>query len=156
MIVRTLEIHDLSFCKLTTQQAEKALVSLPSPLTASDEYAIHRSHGCERIIVTGGLHRQVWVSGTNIFADVHIINNSRKTLELQLERIILCYRHSAAATLEMSASQARLFDQLERSIVCRMALKRGSQGWNGVLPHSSDLRTCQLELPRGHSTIKFN
>lgn len=75
-------------------KAEKALVSLPSPLTASDEFNAH--HGADRVIATAGLHRQVWVSGTNIFADVHIVNNSRKKikkLELQLERIIFCYRH---------------------------------------------------------------
>ena len=139
--------------------AEKALVSLPSPLTASDEHILHRGDTKERIIVTAGLHRQVWVSGTNIFADVHIINNSHKTikkLELQLERIILCYRHTVAATLEMSASQARLFDQLERTIVCKTSIKRGTQGWNGVLPYTTDLRTCNLELPRGHATIKCN
>ncbi|KAI9672806.1 MAG: hypothetical protein M1831_000241 [Alyxoria varia] len=144
---------------LSVYDPEKALVSLPSPLTASDEYILHRGGGHERVIVTAGLHRQVWVSGTNIFADVHVINNSRKTikkLDLQLERIILCYRHAAASTLEMSASQARLFDQLERNTVCRTTVKRGTSGWNGVLPHTSDLRTCHLELPRGHATIKCN
>ena len=48
------------------------------------------------IEVTAGLHRQVWVSGTSIYVDVHIVNNSRKTItkfELQLERDILCYKH---------------------------------------------------------------
>ncbi|KAB8343190.1 hypothetical protein FH972_022780 [Carpinus fangiana] len=144
---------------LSVYDPEKALVSLPSPLTASDEYALQRGNGHEKITVTAGLHRQVWVSGTNIFADVHIINNSRrvvKRLELQLERIVLCYRHAAAATLEMSASQARLFDQLERTIVCKHVMKAGDQGWNGVLPHSVDIRTCDLELPRGHATVKCN
>lgn len=81
---------------LSVYDPEKALVSLPSPLTASDEYRLHQGRGAENIMVTAGLHRQVWVSGTDIFTDVHIINNSRKTIrrmELQLERIILCYRH---------------------------------------------------------------
>lgn len=82
--------------QLTELVAEKALMSLPSPLTASDEYVSLRGDGREKVTVTAGLHRQVWVSGTNLFADVHIVNNSRKNikkLELQLERIILCYRH---------------------------------------------------------------
>lgn len=56
----------------------------------------------------------------------------------------------------MSASQARLFDQLERSVVCKAAIKHGSQGWAGVGPYSADLRTCNIELPRGHATIKCN
>lgn len=71
-------------------------MSLPSPLTASDEYFLPRGGGAESIRVTAGLHRQVWVSGTSLFADVHIDNNSRKTIkkiELQLERDILCYKH---------------------------------------------------------------
>jgi len=71
-------------------------MSLPSPLTASDQYRSSRSKADESVIVTAGLHRQVWVSGTSIFADVHVVNSSQKLvkkLELQLERIVLCYRH---------------------------------------------------------------
>lgn len=71
-------------------------MSLPSPLTASDEYIRHRENGIETIKVTAGLHRQVWVSGTNIFVDVHIANKSKKVvkrLELQLERDVLFYKH---------------------------------------------------------------
>lgn len=76
--------------------AEKALMSLPSPLTASDEWLKPRETSIEIIRVTAGLHRQVWVSGTSIYVDVHICNNSRKNIkriELQLERDILCYKH---------------------------------------------------------------
>lgn len=76
--------------------AEKALRSLPSPLTASDEQSFSRSGLLETAKITAGLHRQVWVSGSSIFVDIHIANGSRKTikkLELSLERDILCYRH---------------------------------------------------------------
>lgn len=79
-----------------TKVAEKALVSLPSPLTASDEWIKPRDVSVEVVRVTAGLHRQVWVSGTSIYVDVHIINNSRKMIkkiELQLERDLLCYKH---------------------------------------------------------------
>ena len=75
-------------------------MSLPSPLTALDEYMGTRDTGIEviRVVrVTAGLHRQVWVSGTSIYVDVHIVNNSRKTItkiELQLGRGILCYKHA--------------------------------------------------------------
>lgn len=71
-------------------------MSLPSPLTASDEYVRQQQKGAESIKVTAGLHRQVWVSGTSIFVDVHIANDSKrpvKRLEIQLERDILCYKH---------------------------------------------------------------
>jgi hypothetical protein len=72
-------------------------MSLPSPLTASDEYTRNKEPRNEAIKVTAGLHRQVWVSGTIIFVDVHIANNSKKwikRLELQLERDVLCYKHA--------------------------------------------------------------
>ncbi|KAE9982841.1 hypothetical protein EG328_010580 [Venturia inaequalis] len=142
---------------LSVYDPEKALMSLPSPLTASDEYIRHRDSGMETIKVTAGLHRQVWVSGTNIFVDVHIANNSKKVVkrvELQLERDILFYKHVAATTKERSASQARIFDNNERTILSKGSLKSGSCGWNGISAHTSDMRTCDLELPRGHATVK--
>lgn len=73
--------------------AEKALVSLPSPLTVTETCFLGPGR---EVTATAGLHRQVWISGTNILADVHIVNNSNKTLkklELQLERRVLCYKH---------------------------------------------------------------
>lgn len=71
-------------------------MSLPSPLTASDEWIKARETTLDIIRVTAGLHRQVWVSGTSIYVDVYIANNSQKMIkriELQLERDILCYKH---------------------------------------------------------------
>lgn len=142
---------------LPTYDPEKALTSLPSPLTASDEIFMSRSGGHETLKITAGLHRQVWVSGSSIFVDVHISNKSRKPvkkLELTLERNILCYRHAAAATMEKSAGQARVFETNEQTILARSICKPTSSGWNGVEPHTSDTRTCELELPRGHGTVR--
>lgn len=86
--------------------AERALISLPSPLTATEQFVVSESRH-ERIAVTAGLHRQVWVSGTNLFADVHIVNDSHKTirkLELKLERIVLCYNHVRLSLIRASCS----------------------------------------------------
>lgn len=100
--VTVLSVYDRELvCTLASgstnsSSAEKALMSLPSPLTASDEWLKPRETTLEVIRVTAGLHRQVWVSGTSIYVDVHICNNSRKNIkkiELQLERDILCYKH---------------------------------------------------------------
>jgi hypothetical protein len=94
MIVGLLQI--LLSSSTDMDSAEKALMSLPSPLTASDEWIKPRETTIEVVRVTAGLHRQVWVSGTSIYVDVHVANNSRKTIkkiELQLERDILCYKH---------------------------------------------------------------
>ncbi|KAH7382333.1 hypothetical protein BKA66DRAFT_586242 [Pyrenochaeta sp. MPI-SDFR-AT-0127] len=152
-IVRTSE--DVTV--LSVYDPEKALMSLPSPLTASDEWSKCRETTVEVIRVTAGLHRQVWVSGTSIYVDIHIANKSRKTIrkiELQLERDILCYKHAAASTMEKSASQARIFDSNERSILSKAVVKHGSAGWHGVPAHHTHIRTCDLEVPRGYATVK--
>ncbi|KAH3932060.1 hypothetical protein HBI56_185980 [Parastagonospora nodorum] len=152
-IVRTSE--DVTV--LSVYDPEKALMSLPSPLTASDEWVKPRETTLEVVRVTAGLHRQVWVSGTSIYVDVHIANNSRKTvkkIELQLERDILCYNHAAASTMEKSAGQARIFDNNDRSILSKSMVKQGSAGWHGVSTHQTHIRTCDLELPRGLGTVK--
>jgi hypothetical protein len=100
--VTVLSVYDRKLpyilCRYITNNilAEKALMSLPSPLTASDEWVKARDATVEVVRVTAGLHRQVWVSGTSIYVDVHVVNNSRKAIkkiELQLERDILCYKH---------------------------------------------------------------
>ncbi|KAF2091812.1 hypothetical protein K490DRAFT_12751, partial [Saccharata proteae CBS 121410] len=104
---------------LSVYDPEKALMSLPSPLTASDEYARAKDSTLEVIRVTAGLHRQ-----------------------------------SAASTMERSASQARIFDSNDRTILARTSIKHGTGGWQGVSAHTTDTRTCDLELPRGHATVK--
>ncbi|KAF1958243.1 hypothetical protein CC80DRAFT_591977 [Byssothecium circinans] len=142
---------------LSVYDPEKALMSLPSPLIASDEWVKPRDATTEVVRVTAGLHRQVWVSGTSIYVDVHIANNSRKTIkkiELQLERDLLCYKHAAASTMEKSASQARIFDSNERTILSKSLIKQGAAGWHGVPAHQTHIRTCDLEVPRGHATVK--
>lgn len=111
----------------------------------------------DRIRLTAGLHRQVWVSGTSIFVDVHIANDARKTLkklELAVERDILCYRHAAAATLQQSAGQARIFQDREQTILSKAVLKPGANGWIGVKRYTSLVRTCEVDIPRGHSTVR--
>ncbi|EUC49399.1 hypothetical protein COCMIDRAFT_84733 [Bipolaris oryzae ATCC 44560] len=142
---------------LPVYDPEKALVSLPSPLNASDEWIRPRDTTVEVIRLTAGIHRQVWVSGTNIFADVYVVNNSNKTvkkIELQLERDILCYKHAAASTMEKSAGQSRIFDSNERTILSKAMVKNGSPGWHGVAAGQTHLRTCDLEVPRGYATVK--
>lgn len=46
-----------------------------------------------------------------------------------------------------------MFDQKEREIIVKTMVKPGLQGWNGVLPYTTVLRTCGLEIPRGHASI---
>ncbi|TKA81340.1 hypothetical protein B0A55_02765 [Friedmanniomyces simplex] len=142
---------------LPTYDPEKALTSLASPLTATDEMVLPRTNGFERIKLTAGLHRQVWVSGSTLFVDVHVLNKTHKhvkRLDLNLERDVLCYKHAAAATRERSGNQARVFESNHQSVIATDSLRTGSNGWNGIEPHASETRTCVLELPRGHATVK--
>lgn len=71
----------------------------------------------------------------------------------------LCYaddlhQQAAASTMEKSAGQARIFDNNERSILSKSMVKHGTAGWHGVPAHHTHNRTCDLELPRGHATVK--
>jgi hypothetical protein len=61
---------------------------------------------------------------------------------------------AAAATLEQSASQARIFESNERSMLSKHSMKQGANGWSGVEAYGSVTRTCDLEIPRGHVTVK--
>ena len=56
--------------------------------------------------------------------------------------------------MEKSASQARIFDSNEKSILSKSTVKQGTAGWHGVPAHSNHVRTCDLEVPRGHATVK--
>jgi hypothetical protein len=56
--------------------------------------------------------------------------------------------------MEKSAGQARIFDSNEKSILGKALVKPGSAGWHGVAAHQTHIRTCDLELPRGHATVR--
>ena len=140
---------------LTVHDPEKALSSLPSPLLATDNLTVGQSPEMQSVRITAGLHRQTWVNGSVIFVDVHVINQSSKTIkkiEIQLEKTTLWYSHAAAGTIEKSASHLRLPKRSDTDIASSMALKKGKD-WPGVAPQSSEVRTCPLDVPRGHVTI---
>lgn len=140
---------------LTVHDPEKALASLPCPLLATDSLTVAQSPDIQTIRVTAGLHRQTWVNGSVAFVDVHVINQSSraiKKIEIQLEKTTLWYSHAAAGTVEKSASHLRLPKRSDTEVCSTMTLKK-SREWVGILPHSSEVRTCPLEIPRGHVTI---
>lgn len=56
--------------------------------------------------------------------------------------------------MEKSAGQARIFDSNERSTLSKAIVKHGAAGWHGVAAHQTHIRTCNVELPRGHATVK--
>ncbi len=105
--------------------------------------------------LTAGLHRQTWVDGANIFIDVHTVNNSNKVikrLEVQLEKMTLFFAHPAAGTVEKSVQHLRLPNRCDNELIARMVLKK-VKVWKGVQSKSSEVRTCELWVPKGHVTI---
>ncbi|KAK6438111.1 hypothetical protein LTR95_005698 [Oleoguttula sp. CCFEE 5521] len=143
-------------CVLPTYDPEKALISLPSPLTATDELLVSRWNGSELLTMTAGLHRQIWVSGSSLFVDLHIANRTRKTvkrMELHLERNVLCYKHGPVETSAKSHSQTRVFDSNDKLILAK-SKEEHSDYWTGIGPYTSTIRTCKLEVPRGHATVR--
>lgn len=140
---------------LTVYDPEKALSSLPTPLLATEQLSIPHKVQPQNIKLTAGLHRQTWVNGAMIFVDIHVMNNSFKTLkkiELQLEKTTLWYSHAAAGTTERSATHLRLPKRSDSEIVCSSTIKK-SKDWKGVPSKTSEVRTCDIEVPRGHVTI---
>ncbi|KAF7504685.1 hypothetical protein GJ744_001966 [Endocarpon pusillum] len=140
---------------LTVYDPEKALCTLPSPLLATEQLSIPHGTVTQTIKLTAGLHRQTWVNGAMIFVDVHVMNNSPKTLkkiEVQLEKSTLWYSHAAAGTIEKRATHLRLPKRSDSEVVCTSVFKK-SKDWKGIPSHSSEVRTCDLEIPRGHVTI---
>ncbi len=140
---------------LTVHDPEKALASLPSPLLAADSLTISHVAQSQSVKLTAGLHRQTWVNGGRIFVDVHVVNSTVRTIkkiEMQLEKTTLWYSHAAAGTAEKSATHLRLPKRSDTEIVSTSSIRK-SKDWNGVLAHTSEVRTCELEAPRGHVTI---
>ncbi|OAL27427.1 hypothetical protein AYO22_03702 [Fonsecaea multimorphosa] len=144
-----------SIVMLTVHDPEKALASLASPLLAADTLYLAREPDIQTVKLTAGLHRQTWVNGSLIFIDVHIANNTAKSvkkIEVQLEKTTLWYTHAPAGTAEKSANYLRLPKRTDAEVVSGTTLKKSST-WKGVPSHSSDVRTVELEAPRGHVTI---
>jgi hypothetical protein len=140
---------------LTVHDPEKALASLASPLLATDTLYLTREPDIQTVKLTAGLHRQTWVNGGMIFIDVHVANTTAKAvkkIEVQLEKSTLWYTHAPAGTAEKSANHLRLPKRTDTEVVSGTTLKR-SPAWRGVPAHSSDVRTIELEAPRGHVTI---
>lgn len=108
------------------------------------------------IKMTAGLHRQTWLSGMNIWVDVHILNMSQRTvrkLEANLEKVTLFYNHSGASSLAEDAVHLRLPDRKDNEIVSRWVQRKSKRGWKGVVPKSNEVRTVEVEVPRGLVTV---
>ncbi len=103
-----------------------------------------------------------------------IVTKPSRGLNFSWERDILCYKHVCFAKLLASIPKKltntdcrslhlqwksqlvrpRIFDSNERSILSKSLIKQGSSGWHGVSAHQTYIRTCDLEVPRGHATVK--
>ena len=125
------------------------MVSLPSPLTASEELRFSSTDNSLPIRVTAGLHRQTWISGYMLFVDVQVQNRSNRDVNkivIQLEKATIVYVFSPASTRIGSADTLRIPDYCERSIAASSIFK--SKG--DVVPaHTEVVKTCRIEVPTG-------
>lgn len=140
---------------LTVFDPQKALTSLPNPLTVTETIKLAGVPGPQCVKLTAGLHRQIWVNGSSIFVDVHIANRSTRILrkvDIQLQKTTLWYTYAAAGTDEKNANHLRIPKRQESDIVAVASVKK-SKEWKGVLPNASELRTYQIHVPREHVTI---
>lgn len=140
---------------LPVHDPRKALASLANPLLATDTLLLSHPPDVQSLKLTAGLHRQTWVNGSLLFVDMHITNNTAKIvkkIECQLIKTTLWYSHSAAGTVEKSASHLRLPKRSETEVARSTTVKK-SKEWKGIKPQSSEVRTCELDIPRGHVTI---
>ena len=131
-------------------------MNLPNPLTASDELRFSKFGTHDLIKVTAGVHRQIWVSGVAVFADVHVSNKSQKTvkkIELQLERVTTFFIHAAASTDVEAGTHLRIPDRIDKEILVRRSVKKEHHGWQGIFPQSQDVGTYNLDIPPGLATI---
>jgi len=142
---------------LTVFDPQKALASLHAPLVATETTSstgVSQSQS-QYVKLTAGLHRQIWINGSSIFVDIHIINRSSRMLgkvEIQLQKTILWYTHAAAGTGEKNANHLRIPQRQESKIVAVNVVKKGKD-WKGIPPETSDIQTCQIHVPREHVTI---
>ncbi|KAI9891115.1 MAG: hypothetical protein M1814_003314 [Vezdaea aestivalis] len=153
---------------------EKALVPLPSPLTASDEKVLGRRDRLQSVQLTAGIHRQTWISGTSLFADIFVANkssHSTRKLRVDLERCVMTYKFgwgvqgkhglssspfyfAAATSSNISASGLRVCDRLESKVVSSISLAgKGGTAVRGTAAHSNETITCEVPIPRGHVSI---
>lgn len=139
----------------TVYDPYKALASLPAPMVVSETLELTKSPSLHAVKLSAGLHRQIWVSGSSIFVDVHIVNKADhplKKLEIELQRSLLWYDYAAAGTGERNANHLRIPKRQDTDIVSTITIKK-SRDWKGVLPGASEVRTCQLDVPRGQVTV---
>lgn len=140
---------------LTVHDPEKALANLPSPLVATDVLTLALAPSLQTVKLTAGLHRQTWVNGGLIFVDIHIDNSTDrilKKIEIQLQKSILWFTHSAAATAEKKANNLRLPKKVETETISKNVIKKCKE-WEGVCSQSSETRTCEIDIPKGHVTV---
>lgn len=104
-----------------------------------------------------GLHRQTWLSGLSIWVDIHISNASHKTvkkIEIHLEKVTLFYNNRGISAHGQDASRLRLPDRKETESVSVRTIKKGVDFWKGINPKSSEMRTIEVEIPKGQFSIK--
>ena len=140
--------------------AETALVNMPRPLVASDSIQFIRKNTFQELRLIAGVHRQTWVSGSPLYANVYISNKTAKhvkKIDISLEKVTSFYNHSSATTGSPTTEQLSMPEKTYREVVARQVTKADTRfvrhGWMGTSPQSQDESTCTLVVPTGLVTV---
>ena len=131
-------------------------MNLPYPLTVSEQLDFPKLGRTQIVKLTAGVHRQTWVSGNQLFVDVHISNSNPrpvKKITLRLEKVTMVFAHAAPGTKVGTAEYLRLPDRIEREVVAKASLKLARHGWEGVPSDGQETRTLNLNIPHGLVTV---
>lgn len=129
-------------------------MNLSNPLVVYDGIQLLPRDSTQKIMLTAGLHRQTWISGYLVFVDIHISNQSSKTvkkIELQLEKTTTFHKYSAPSTTKGAGDLLRLPDSRRKELVARKEVR---DGFRCIRAQSQDSMTCQMELPTGLVSIE--
>ncbi|KAI9812174.1 MAG: hypothetical protein M1827_004840 [Pycnora praestabilis] len=86
--------------------------------------------------------------------DEHILRRGGGSESIKVTAGMHRQTWTPASTLGRTAYHLRISDGNEKKVIANNVIKKGTSGWNGVDPWSSDLRTCDVEVPRGYTSIK--
>ena len=139
-----------------SRTADKDLINLPEPLSASDTITLSKTLPFEEAKLTALLHREVWASGMSLFVDLQISNRSQKFIKrinLSLERTVMLFYHTPAEISKGVQRHSRLPDRVVKRIATARITEKSKHGWHGIAPHAKDDRTWLLDIPPGLATI---
>jgi hypothetical protein len=114
----------------------------------------------QKLLLKAGVHRRTWVSGSPLYVDVFISNETSKhikKIELSLEKVVQFFSHQPVTTDVRAGEHLRMPEKTSKLVVARQITKAssrlGHRAWMGTPVQSEDESTCMLHIPSGLVTV---